>query len=105
MALEEVKSRLHIQFGHEPSLVEWAEAVGLSSRELKSQIHCGNSSREKLIYANFRMVVHIAKKYQGQGQGLGLQDLLQVNQNGHNFPKFSSFGIIYFLFIMGLILL
>lgn len=80
MVLEEAKSRLHTQFGREPTLVEWAEAVELSSWALKSQIHNGNSSREKLIYANFRMVVHIAKKY--QGQGLGLQDLLQVNQKG-----------------------
>ncbi|KAM7531717.1 hypothetical protein LguiB_035127 [Lonicera macranthoides] len=80
MVLEEVKSRLHTQFGREPTLVEWAEAVELSSCALKSQIHNGNSSREKLIYANFRMVVHIAKKY--QGQGLGLQDLLQEGSKG-----------------------
>ena len=81
MRLEEVKSRIQSQFEREPTLVEWAEAVGLSCRALKLQLHQGNSSREKLIYANFRMVVHIAKRY--QGRGLNLQDLLQVNRNGY----------------------
>lgn len=78
MRLEEVKSRLYDQFGREPTLVEWAKAVGLSARALKFQLHGSNSSREKLIYANFRLVVHIAKQY--QGRGLSLHDLLQVTE-------------------------
>lgn len=77
MKLQEVKTRLHAQFSRDPTLVEWAAAVGISSQSLKSKIHIGNSSRQKLIYANFRLVVHIAKQY--QGRGLNLQDLLQVN--------------------------
>ncbi|KAK6140236.1 hypothetical protein DH2020_026034 [Rehmannia glutinosa] len=64
----------------EPTLVEWAEAAGTSCHVLQSQVHCGNSSRDKLIYANFRMVVHIAKQY--QGRGLSLQDLLQEGSMG-----------------------
>lgn len=80
MRLEEVKGRLHAQFGREPTLVEWADAVGLSCRALKSQIHCSNKSREKLIYANFRLVVHIAKQF--NGRGLNLQDLLQEGSMG-----------------------
>ncbi|KAK9290197.1 hypothetical protein L1049_008363 [Liquidambar formosana] len=78
--LEEVKNRLQSQFNREPTLVEWAEAVGLSCRVLQKQLHSGNRSREKLIYANFRMVVHIAKQY--QGRGLNLQDLLQEGSMG-----------------------
>ncbi|RXH80748.1 hypothetical protein DVH24_004662 [Malus domestica] len=78
--LEEVKSRLQSQFGREPTLVEWAEAVGISCQILKSQLRSGTSSREKLIYANLRMVVHIAKQY--QGRGLGLQDLMQEGSMG-----------------------
>ena len=76
MRLEEVKKRLQCQFKREPTLVEWAEAVGLGCRDLQSQLYYGNRSRQKLIYANLRMVVHIAKQY--QGRGLNLQDLLQV---------------------------
>lgn len=81
--LEEVKNRLQSQFGREPTLVEWAEAVGISCQILKSQLRSGTSSREKLIYANLRMVVHIAKQY--QGRGLGLQDLMQVTSLEHVF--------------------
>jgi DNA-directed RNA polymerase sigma subunit (sigma70/sigma32) len=77
MNLEGVKNRLESQFGREPTLVEWAQAVGLSCHVLKLQLHSGNRSREKLINANLRMVVHIAKRY--QNRGLGLQDLLQVS--------------------------
>lgn len=76
MKFEEVKSRLQSHFGREPTLHEWAEGVGLSSRVLRLQVYSGNSSRKKLIYANLRMVVHIAKGY--LGRGLSFQDLLQV---------------------------
>ena len=74
--MEDVKIRLQSQFGREPTLAEWADGVGLSCYALQTQLHCGNRSREKLINANLRMVVHIAKHY--QGRGLSLQDLLQV---------------------------
>lgn len=43
MKLEKVKSRLHTQFDREPMISEWAEATGLTSRELKSQLHLGNN--------------------------------------------------------------
>lgn len=76
--LYEVKSRFRTQFDREPTLVEWAAAIGVSCRSLQTQLHSGRMSREKLIHANYRMVVHIAKQY--QGRGLSLQDLLQVNQ-------------------------
>ncbi|KAJ6425444.1 hypothetical protein OIU84_026090 [Salix udensis] len=78
--LEGVKNRLESQFGHEPTLVEWAQAAELSCHALKSQLHSGNRSREKLINANLRLVVHIAKRY--QNWGLGLQDLLQEGSIG-----------------------
>ncbi|KAK4730929.1 hypothetical protein R3W88_023917 [Solanum pinnatisectum] len=80
MKLQEVKHQLQIQFAREPTSVEWAEAAGITSRELKSQLLSGKSSREKLINANLRMVVHIAKQY--QGRGLNLQDLLQEGSMG-----------------------
>ncbi|KDO48079.1 hypothetical protein CISIN_1g008352mg [Citrus sinensis] len=73
--LEKEKSKLQSQFGREPTLIEWAKAIGLSCRDLKSELHSGNSSREKLINANLRLVVHVAKQY--QGRGISLHDLLQ----------------------------
>ncbi|KAK1284465.1 hypothetical protein QJS10_CPB21g00340 [Acorus calamus] len=77
MRLEEVKQKLHLQFNREPTLVEWAKAVGMSCRVLKSCLHTGNRSRNKMIYANSRLVVHVAKQYQGMGLSIG--DLLQEN--------------------------
>lgn len=76
MRLKEVKIKLQSQFGREPTLAEWAVGVGLSCHALQTQLHSGNRSKEKLVNANLRLVVYVAKYY--QGRGLGLQDLLQV---------------------------
>ncbi|GMI79991.1 RNApolymerase sigma-subunit F, SIGMA FACTOR 6 [Hibiscus trionum] len=78
--LVKVRSKLQSQFGREPTLVEWAEATSLSCSALQAELQSGKRSREKLIHANLRMVVHIAKQY--QGRGLSLQDLLQEGSMG-----------------------
>ncbi|XP_074312055.1 RNA polymerase sigma factor sigF, chloroplastic isoform X2 [Silene latifolia] len=75
-----VKEQLQSQFEREPTFGEWANAVALSSGTLRSKLHSWKRSREKLINANFRMVVYIAKQY--QGRGLSLQDLLQEGSMG-----------------------
>ncbi|KAJ1392265.1 Winged helix-like DNA-binding domain superfamily [Sesbania bispinosa] len=80
LRLEELKTNFQSQFGREPTMAEWAEGAGLNSRVLKAQLRCGNRSREKLIQANLRMVLHVAKTY--QGRGLSLQDLLQEGSMG-----------------------
>ncbi|KAM7262598.1 hypothetical protein ACFE04_000281 [Oxalis oulophora] len=80
LKLEKVKNQLESQFGREPTVVEWAEAVGMSCQGLRLQIHSSKISRDKLINANLRMVVHIAKQY--LGRGLSLQDLLQEGSMG-----------------------
>ncbi|XP_042945525.1 RNA polymerase sigma factor sigF, chloroplastic isoform X2 [Carya illinoinensis] len=92
MKLEEVKIRLQSHFGREPTLVEWAEGVGISYRALKSKLYSGNSSREKLIYANLRMVVHVAKLY--PGRGLSFQDLLQFASEIWNY-FFNKMGLVW----------
>ncbi|KAE8705972.1 Pentatricopeptide repeat-containing protein [Hibiscus syriacus] len=80
MRLMNVKSKLQSQFGREPTLEEWAEVMGLSCSALQAEFRTRNKSRDKLIYANFRMVVHVAKQY--QGRGLNLPDLLQEGSMG-----------------------
>lgn len=71
-----MKIRLQSQFGREPTMAEWADGVGLSCYALQTQLRSGTRSKEKLIHANLRMVVHVAKNY--LGRGLSFQDLLQV---------------------------
>jgi RNA polymerase primary sigma factor len=49
--------------------------------ELAQRIEAGDAAaRERMINANLRLVVHIAKRY--QGQGLGLPDLVQEGMFG-----------------------
>ena len=71
-----VKEQLQSHSERQPTFTEWANAVGMSNGTLRLKLHSWKRSREKLITANFRMVVYIAKQY--QGRGLSLQDLLQV---------------------------
>lgn len=80
MRLEEVQQRLRLQFDREPTLSEWAEAVGMSCQVLQSCLSSGKRSREKMINANLRLVVHVAKQY--GGNGLSMQDLLQEGSRG-----------------------
>ncbi|XP_028556214.1 RNA polymerase sigma factor sigF, chloroplastic isoform X2 [Dendrobium catenatum] len=80
MEMDVVKEKLHMQFGREPTLIEWAEAVGMSFHDLQACISSGMHSRNRVIYANFRLVVHIAKQY--EGKGLNIQDLLQEGSMG-----------------------
>ncbi|WJX84639.1 hypothetical protein P8452_67190 [Trifolium repens] len=78
--LKEKKIKLQSQFGREPTLAEWADGLGLSCRALQTRLHSGNRSKDNLVHANLRLVVHIAKYY--QGRGLDFQDLLQAGTVG-----------------------
>lgn len=80
MGLETVKEKLTIQFGREPTLSEWAQATGMSCHELQACISSGIRGRNRVIYANFRLVIHVAKQY--EGKGLNIQDLLQEGSIG-----------------------
>ncbi|EPS59331.1 hypothetical protein M569_15477, partial [Genlisea aurea] len=80
MKIQKVRNDLQTQFSREPTVVELSSAIGISCRDLQSQIRIGKTSRDKLLYANFRMVIHIAKQF--QGRGLGIRDLVQEGSLG-----------------------
>ena len=100
--LEEQRQRLASQLGHRPTLQQWAEQGGLETavlRErlrqgqqhwaqqsgleagaLKQALHQGQRARDRMIQANLRLVVAVAKKY--QQRGMELLDLVQEGTLG-----------------------
>lgn len=61
--LQQVKTTFQENFDREPSLDEWAQEVNLSTAELKKIIAAAEFARRKMVEANLRLVVSIAKKY------------------------------------------
>jgi len=102
IALEDGRQRLATQLGHWPALQQWAEQLGcsvpalrerlrrgqeqwaehskLSVAELKQALHHGRRARDRMIQANLRLVVAVAKKY--QQRGMELLDLVQEGTLG-----------------------
>jgi len=100
--LEEGRQRLASHLGHRPTLPQWADASGLTVHDLRSQLeqgrHCwaeqsglsssaiqqalhqGQRARDRMIQANLRLVVAVAKKY--QQRGMELLDLVQEGTLG-----------------------
>jgi RNA polymerase nonessential primary-like sigma factor len=58
----------------------WATRAGLSLSDLRQALHRGKRARERMIQANLRLVVAVAKKY--QHRGLELLDLVQEGSLG-----------------------
>lgn len=73
--LREKSADLAAKLGREPSLAEWADVTGLSVETLQQQIDLGEAARRRMVEANLRLVVSIAKKY--TKRNLDLMDLVQ----------------------------
>lgn len=80
MFLYEQKQELADKLQREPKLNEWADYVDLSLSELKKLIHQGKRAKQKMIEANLRLVVAIAKKY--QKRNVEFLDLIQEGSLG-----------------------
>jgi RNA polymerase nonessential primary-like sigma factor len=75
-----VRQQLAKSLGQAPSDEAFAEALGIDLATLKHQLWTGKRSKEKMIEANLRLVVSVAKKY--QNRGLELLDLVQEGTLG-----------------------
>ncbi|WP_415399296.1 RNA polymerase sigma factor, RpoD/SigA family [Synechococcus sp. W4D4] len=58
----------------------WASLSGLNITDLKQALHQGRRARDRMIQANLRLVVAVAKKY--QQRGMELLDLVQEGTLG-----------------------
>jgi RNA polymerase nonessential primary-like sigma factor len=63
LALMVRRSALETQLGHPPTEAEWAEQADLSVDQLRRAIREGELAKRRMVEANLRLVVSIAKKY------------------------------------------
>ncbi len=66
--------------GQQPSLEAWALELGLSPRQLRRQLHLAERASERMVTANLRLVVSLARRY-SHGR-LELDDLIQEGTLG-----------------------
>lgn len=80
MSLYQLKEEKEKELQRELTLKEWAELTSQTPDELKKIIHQGKRAKQKMIEANLRLVVAIAKKY--QKRNMEFLDLIQEGSLG-----------------------
>jgi len=80
MPLIEQRDRLAENLGREPSSLEWMNSVQLNAEEFDRILQFGSRAKKKMIEANLRLVVAIAKKY--QKRNMEFLDLIQEGSLG-----------------------
>ncbi|MFM8259266.1 MAG: RpoD/SigA family RNA polymerase sigma factor [Vulcanococcus sp.] len=81
VALEELEQELTLRAaGSKPSTEQLAEAAGLTPQLLKKRLRSGQRAKERMVSANLRLVVSVAKKY--TKRNMELLDLIQEGTIG-----------------------
>ena len=80
MDLETLEMELESKEGSKPNRDQLAKASGLSSVQLKRKLQQGHRAKERMVAANLRLVVSVAKKY--TKRNMELLDLIQEGTIG-----------------------
>ncbi|KAM7273224.1 hypothetical protein ACFE04_027888 [Oxalis oulophora] len=80
LKLERLQQELLDRFGKKPTSVQLAAAAGVDQKTLRHRLSYGVLCKDKMIKSNIRLVISIAKNY--QGSGMNLQDLVQEGCRG-----------------------
>ena len=78
--LEELEEEYKLRQGHPPSREEMAKSVGVSPAVLRRRLNNGRRAKERMVAANLRLVVSVAKKY--TKRNMELLDLIQEGTIG-----------------------
>ncbi|WP_413678729.1 RpoD/SigA family RNA polymerase sigma factor [Prochlorococcus sp. MIT 0916] len=80
MALENLESQLESDLGEKPEINIFADKAGISTMQLKKKLKSGRRAKERMVAANLRLVVSVAKKY--TKRNMELLDLIQEGTIG-----------------------
>ncbi|MEB3356894.1 MAG: RNA polymerase sigma factor, RpoD/SigA family [Synechococcales bacterium] len=78
--LYQIRQGLFDELGKEPALDAWAKQAELTVEELEKAIAEGSAAKRKMVEANLRLVVSVAKKY--IKRNVDLLDLIQEGTIG-----------------------
>jgi len=80
MVLENLETELESDLGEKPDINYFAEKAGIPSIQLKKKLKSGRRAKERMVAANLRLVVSVAKKY--TKRNMELLDLIQEGTIG-----------------------